>query len=90
MLQAIAAQWLQVRRISTTLPNISPELDEGEGEAITLALETGERKILLDEREARRVAQSFGLRVVGTLGILYVSKKQRNNFSSQTIVRCHD
>ncbi|MCC5637978.1 DUF3368 domain-containing protein [Nostoc sp. CHAB 5844] len=76
MLQAIAAQWLQIRRVSTTLPNISPELDEGEREAITLALETSERKILLDEREARRVAESFGLQVVGTLGILLLAKNR--------------
>jgi uncharacterized protein len=76
VLQAIAAKWLQVRPISTTALNIPPKLDEGEREAITLALETGELQILLDEREARQVAQSLGLRVIGTLGILLLAKNR--------------
>ncbi|MEH1788307.1 MAG: hypothetical protein V7L23_22670 [Nostoc sp.] len=38
MLQAIAAKWLQVRPVSTIAPNILPELDEGEREAITQLL----------------------------------------------------
>ncbi|WP_228061518.1 hypothetical protein [[Phormidium] sp. LEGE 05292] len=33
-------------------------------EAIALAIETGEQRILLDEREARQVAQSLGLQVI--------------------------
>ncbi|MBR8834591.1 MAG: DUF3368 domain-containing protein [Stigonema ocellatum SAG 48.90 = DSM 106950] len=45
-------------------------------EAIALALETGEQRILLDEREARQVAQSLGLQVIGTLGILLLAKNR--------------
>ncbi|MEH1919360.1 DUF3368 domain-containing protein [Nostoc sp.] len=76
VLQAIAANWLQVCPISTIAPNIPPELDDGEREAITLALETGEPQILLDEREARQVSQSLGLQVIGTLGILLLAKNR--------------
>ena len=68
VLQAIASGWLQVSRVSTIASEISPQLDRGEREAIALAIETGEQRILLDEREARQVAQSFGLQVIGTLG----------------------
>ncbi|MEH2252988.1 hypothetical protein [Nostoc sp.] len=53
-MQAIAARWLQIISVSTITFNISPELDNGEREAIALALETGEWQILLDEREARQ------------------------------------
>ncbi|MEH1766240.1 DUF3368 domain-containing protein [Nostoc sp.] len=76
VLQAIAANWLQVRQVSTITSNIPPELDDGEREAIALALETGELQILLDEREARQVAQSLGLQVIGTLSILLLAKNR--------------
>ncbi len=61
VLQAIGSKWLQVRSVSTVASNIPPELDNGEREAIALVLEIGERRIWLDEREARQVAQSLGL-----------------------------
>jgi uncharacterized protein len=75
--QAIAASWLEVRTISPAGVNIAPELDAGEREAIALALETGIERILLDEREARQVAQQLGLKVIGTLGILLLAKSNQ-------------
>ena len=53
------------------------ELDDGEREAITLALSIDVERILLDEREARLVAHQLGLQVVGTLGILLLAKNQQ-------------
>ncbi len=86
VLQAIASGWLQVRPVATIVPTIPAELDDGERQAITsfsfanaLAIEIGERRILLDEREARQIAQGLGLQVMGTLGILLLAK------SNQTI-----
>ena len=76
ILQAVTSEWLQVRTVSNIDPMISPELDDGEREAIALALETGVDKILLDERDARKVAQSIGLRLIGTLGILLLAKEK--------------
>jgi uncharacterized protein len=77
VLQAIDSGWLQVCTVSTVVTAIPPGLDDGEREAIALALETGEQRILLDEREARKIAQSFGLQVIGTLGILLLAKNQQ-------------
>jgi predicted nucleic acid-binding protein len=77
ILQAVASGWLQVRNVSNIDPIISPELDDGEREAIALALETGIHKILLDEQDARKVAQSVGLRLIGTLGILLLAKEKQ-------------
>jgi len=76
VLQAITSNWVQIRSVSTVAPSITSELDNGEREAIALALETGEQRILLDEREARQVAQSLGLQVIGTLGILLLAKNR--------------
>ncbi|MCL1465698.1 DUF3368 domain-containing protein [Argonema galeatum] len=77
VLQAIASGWLQVRQVSTIASEISPTLDQGEREAIALAIATSEQRILLDEREARQVAQSFGLQVIGSLGILLLAKNKQ-------------
>ena len=49
-------------------------LDEGEAEAIVLALETSASLVLLDGLEARLQAKRLGLRVTGTLGILLRAK----------------
>lgn len=77
VLQAIASGWLQVRPVATIASTIPRELDDGEREAIALAIEIAERRILLDEREARQVAQGLGLQVMGTLGILLLAKSNQ-------------
>ena len=51
-------------------------LGRGESEAISLALEADARRILLDDRAARRLAESLGLPVMGTLGILLAAKRR--------------
>ena len=51
------------------------QLDEGEAEAIVLALETKASLVLLDDREARLQAKRLGLKITGTLGILLRAKK---------------
>jgi uncharacterized protein len=51
-------------------------LGPGESEAISLALEIGAQWIILDDRPARRLAESLGLPVIGTLGVLLASKRR--------------
>ena len=74
VIQAIASDWLFVRSVLVIASTIPRELDNGEREAIALALETDTQQILLDEREARQVAHQLGLQVMGTLGILLLAK----------------
>jgi predicted nucleic acid-binding protein len=68
--------WLQVRplkdlRLSALLKR---ELGDGEAEAIALALENDAARIVLDDLDARRLADRLGLKVVGTLGLLLAAK----------------
>jgi uncharacterized protein len=73
--RAVASGWLQVREVLAVSKNIPTELDNGEREAIALAIEMNAQQILLDEKEARQVSQNLGLRVMGTLGILLLAKQ---------------
>ena len=50
------------------------DLDKGEAEAISLALERSSPIILLDEREGRTAAKLLGLQPIGVLGILLRAK----------------
>jgi predicted nucleic acid-binding protein len=52
------------------------ELDEGEAEVITLAIEHQASLVLLDETEARRVAGIFGIPKSGVIGILIRAKSE--------------
>jgi len=65
--EAVRSEWIKVQRVDD-LPLIRVlhrELDKGESEAIALALRTKAETILLDEREARRIAKLLGLKVTG-------------------------
>lgn len=71
-------EWINERAL---VQNIGPlimkaSLGQGESEAISLGLESDARLIILDDRPARRLAQSLSLSVVGTLGILVLAKKK--------------
>ena len=52
-----------------------PVLDLGEAEVITLALEKSAKLVLIDELTGRHVAESLGLRVTGSVGILIRAKE---------------
>lgn len=53
---------------------MNSEVDCGESEAITLALETEASLILLDDADARQKARLYQLRITGILGMLLRAK----------------
>ncbi len=53
---------------------LQEKLDRGEAEAIALALEIAAGLLLMDERRGRNEAKRFGIRFVGTLGVLIEAK----------------
>jgi len=52
------------------------KLDNGESEAIILALELKTDLLLIDERRGRAEAQRLGIRITGLLGFLLEGKKR--------------
>ena len=70
------AKWIKVAKIKNTdlKKAFMMVLDEGEAEAIVLALEKSADLILLDEYEARKVARNYTLNITGTIGVLIRAK----------------
>lgn len=71
------AEWICTVSIKDRLAAdlLQESLDIGESEAIVLGQELGARYVLLDDELARRKADLIGLPVVGTLGVLLMSKQ---------------
>ena len=57
-------------KLATVLKTI---VDEGEAEAIALALEKGSL-LVIDDLKGRKLARRLGLRIIGTLGLLKTLK----------------
>ncbi len=62
--------WLAIRRAAPAVGTTLHFLDEGEREAIRLALELEDSLLVLDDRIAREEARKLGLEVTGLLGLL--------------------
>ncbi len=65
-------EWIKVEKISdkSTGRFLMNSLGPGESEAIVLALESKSDLLLLDDYRARNYANSVGLKITGTAGIL--------------------
>ena len=70
--------WLRVQTLAnpSVVTALRTQMDEGEAEAIALALELENVLLILDDKKARRVAQQMGMKVIGTVGMLLRAKRQ--------------
>jgi predicted nucleic acid-binding protein len=73
----LSASWLKVENPSNPklISALKVMVDDGEAEAIALAVERN-WKIVLDDRRARDVAQRMALKIIGTVGILVRAKRE--------------
>lgn len=53
------------------------EIDLGEAESIVLALEEQAKYLIIDEYKGRLIADSYGIKIVGILGVLIQAKKKK-------------
>jgi predicted nucleic acid-binding protein len=61
--------WLILRSVTSIAPSLS-DLDEGEQEALSLAIEIVADLVLIDDAHGREAARRMGLNLTGTLGVL--------------------
>ena len=76
--EIMRADWIETRSVRNTplLRSLSKDLDIGESAAIALAVETKAKMILLDETDARNIAEIYNLRKTGVIGILMRAKNR--------------
>ena len=69
--------WIQTRAVADEqqVRLLLPTLDRAEAEVIALGLEQQARLVLIDELIGRKVTESLGLRLTGSVGILIRAKQ---------------
>ncbi len=70
--------WIETGQVTnqTSVASLRLELDQGESEAIVLAIEMNADLLLLDERKGRMIASRLGVRFIGLLAILVEAKSK--------------
>ena len=56
--------------------DIEERLDKGEASSIALALEIDNATLIIDEIKRRKIAQSFNIEIIGTIGIILLADKK--------------
>jgi uncharacterized protein len=72
-----AASWIAFAAVQNMplVHALSQDLDAGEAEVIALAVERAVDWVIMDERLGRQTAAHFGLRCIGTIGVLVAAKR---------------
>ncbi|HRG49114.1 MAG TPA: DUF3368 domain-containing protein [Leptospiraceae bacterium] len=70
--KAISEGWISITDVKDQkyVALLRREIDHGESECLALAHEIDCSKLILDEKEARRIAKTMNFSVTGTIGIL--------------------
>jgi len=68
--------WIEIKSPASepVLPLIT-DLGPGETEVLALALETEDPLVIMDDGPARRMAETLGIKLTGTLGLLIDAKR---------------
>lgn len=77
---AVEQGWIAVQDVTDAalIRTLRRDLDQGEAEAIALAVEVGASLILLDEQEGRKRARTLELPITGAIGILLQAHREDN------------
>lgn len=72
--EVASAVWIKVKEVTnrTAVDFLNTILDKGESEAIVLAKEKN-MLLVIDDGEGRNIAESLGLRITGTIGLLLLA-----------------
>ncbi|MEO6453367.1 MAG: DUF3368 domain-containing protein [Ginsengibacter sp.] len=71
-------EWIEIKSATDKYYQqiLELQIDKGEASAIALALEITDSIIILDDYKARRVAETLGLTITGTIGVIIRAKLQ--------------
>ena len=70
--------WILIKEVSNKQKQIELEkqLDLGEASSIALALELENSTLIIDETKGRKIAQSYDIDIIGTIGIILLAEKK--------------
>lgn len=76
--QIAELDWIKVQtpKNQELLAQLLRELDIGESQSIVLAIESKADFLLIDEYKGRMIAESYGVKITGILGILIQARKK--------------
>lgn len=80
-------EWIEVKEIENkTLQSLFEEiLDLGEASALTLAFETQDCTVVLDDLKARKTAAKLNIKVTGTIGVIVKAKTENKIPSAKAV-----
>jgi predicted nucleic acid-binding protein len=72
----ILPDWVTIKDVKDKYRQqlLEMQIDKGESSAITLALETPDSTLILDDYKARRIAEQLKLPYTGTIGVIIKAK----------------
>jgi predicted nucleic acid-binding protein len=72
----ILPDWITIKDVKDKYRQqiLEMQIDKGESSAITLALETPDSTLILDDYKARRIAEQLNLSYTGTIGVIIKAK----------------
>ena len=68
--------WVEIKTVADIHRQqiLEIQVDKGEASAIALALEIADSVVILDDYKARKIAETLGLDVTGTIGVIIKAK----------------
>jgi len=68
--------WINRKRVEIALPVAAWNLGNGESAVFSFAMKASGYRAVVDDLAARRCAQTFGIRTLGTGGLLVLAKRR--------------
>jgi len=71
-------EWILITEVKDKQKQIDFEkrLDKGEASSIALALETENATLIIDEIKGRKIAKSYNINIIGTIGIILLADRK--------------